>query len=159
MSTSFKKSTENLNSCKTPWKERVSRKEKQEIDERQKVPNYMVMNVNEYGNRGDARLVAGEAGAFCLAIGTAHSPESLSASIHHTQHKRSASLRTASFWWRKPEIRTQDQTKKGEDDTQRLNQIEIRKVELRLVLCTNKGRQESGWDGKCDMVISVPSVP
>lgn len=41
-------------------------KEKQEVEERQKVPNYMVMNVNEYGNR---EMPDWWLGGWCLLLG------------------------------------------------------------------------------------------
>lgn len=70
METSFKKSTESLNSCTPPWIERPERKGKWETDERQEAPKCMfICVVTEYGKREVSRLGAGEDNVVCLSTG------------------------------------------------------------------------------------------
>lgn len=95
METSFKKSTERLNSCTSPWKERYEKKGKQETDETQEVPKCMfICVVAEYGNREVCRLVAGEADVFCLSTGQLTALKVPTIIIP----ERSSSLKTALFW-------------------------------------------------------------
>lgn len=95
MDTSFKKSTESLNSCTSPWKERTEKKGKQETDERQEVPKCtFTCVVTEYGNREVCRLVAGEADAFCLSTGQLTALKVPTIIVP----ERSSSLKTALLW-------------------------------------------------------------